>query len=371
MAVDLPEVHARSLDATRAFVAGVGDGQWGDGRRLRRLDRARARQPLVSGNYWADELAGGKTIDEVGDRLDGDVLGDDPSLPTTRRPVVAAAAFRAPGAMDAPCAVSYGPVPGSIYCGHRFIDVLIHGWDVAQVDRAGHHAPARPRRGVLGGARAAGRAARGERHVRHGAAGAPRRRRPDAAARGARPPSAEPVASSRHGSGDHRHRACRCVAVGAHVRPQPLAHRHGDRALLGARAGGGRRSRPRRAGRPAVRRWGRPRHGVLERRVGRGPARAVGRARAEGRRARSSTSSATTATTPAGRRTRSAPSASSPCPPSSSPPDPGDVEPVAPDRFECEVRRAFGYDAVMVSLYVPVAPPPRKSHGQKVVATTT
>ena len=30
MAVDLPEVHARSLDATRVFVAGVGDGQWGD-----------------------------------------------------------------------------------------------------------------------------------------------------------------------------------------------------------------------------------------------------------------------------------------------------------------------------------------------------
>jgi uncharacterized protein (TIGR03086 family) len=27
--------------------------------------------------------------------------------------------------------VSYGPVPGSVYCGHRFVDVLIHGWDVA------------------------------------------------------------------------------------------------------------------------------------------------------------------------------------------------------------------------------------------------
>jgi len=25
----------------------------------------------------------------------------------------------------------YGPVPGEVYCGHRFLDVLIHGWDVA------------------------------------------------------------------------------------------------------------------------------------------------------------------------------------------------------------------------------------------------
>lgn len=25
----------------------------------------------------------------------------------------------------------YGPVPGSVYAGHRLIDVLIHGWDLA------------------------------------------------------------------------------------------------------------------------------------------------------------------------------------------------------------------------------------------------
>ena len=41
------------------------------------------------------------------------------------------AAFSLPGAMVAPCAVSYGPVPGAVYCGHRYIDVLIHGWDLA------------------------------------------------------------------------------------------------------------------------------------------------------------------------------------------------------------------------------------------------
>jgi hypothetical protein len=34
--------------------------------------------------------------------------------------------------MQAPCAVSYGPVPGEVYLGHRFIDVVVHGWDVAK-----------------------------------------------------------------------------------------------------------------------------------------------------------------------------------------------------------------------------------------------
>jgi uncharacterized protein (TIGR03086 family) len=33
--------------------------------------------------------------------------------------------------METSVAVSYGPVPGEIYAGHRFIDVLIHGWDLA------------------------------------------------------------------------------------------------------------------------------------------------------------------------------------------------------------------------------------------------
>jgi hypothetical protein len=27
--------------------------------------------------------------------------------------------------------VSYGPVPGSVYAGHRLLDVLVHSWDLA------------------------------------------------------------------------------------------------------------------------------------------------------------------------------------------------------------------------------------------------
>ena len=27
-----------------------------------------------------------------------------------------------------------GPVPGSVYAGHRFLDVLVHGWDLAMAN---------------------------------------------------------------------------------------------------------------------------------------------------------------------------------------------------------------------------------------------
>ena len=130
-APDLPEVHARALDATRAIVASVAPDQWALATPCSEWDLRALLNHVVSGNWWAAELAAGKTISEVGDRLDGDMLGDDPLGSYDASSAAAAAAFRAPDAMSAPCAVSYGPVPGEIYCGHRFIDVLVHGWDIA------------------------------------------------------------------------------------------------------------------------------------------------------------------------------------------------------------------------------------------------
>ena len=63
------------------------------------------------------------------------MLGADPLGAYDASAAVAAATFEASGALEAPCAVSYGPVPGSVYAGHRFIDVLIHGWDLAVATR--------------------------------------------------------------------------------------------------------------------------------------------------------------------------------------------------------------------------------------------
>jgi uncharacterized protein (TIGR03086 family) len=129
--VDLPEVHARALDGARKPVAGVGDDQWQAPSDCAGWTVRELVNHIVTGNYWAAELSSGLSIEAVGDRLDGDVLGTDPLRAYDDSALVAAAAFRAPGAMEAPCAVSYGPVPGEVYCGHRLLDVLIHGWDVA------------------------------------------------------------------------------------------------------------------------------------------------------------------------------------------------------------------------------------------------
>ena len=132
MAVDLPAVHERALDLTGRYVASVKDQQWSDATPDEEWDVRALVNHVVSGNFWVSPLVEGKTIEEVGNRYDGDVLGGDPAAAYQQSATEAAAAFNAEGAMQAPCAVSYGPVPGEIYAGHRFIDVLIHGWDLAK-----------------------------------------------------------------------------------------------------------------------------------------------------------------------------------------------------------------------------------------------
>jgi uncharacterized protein (TIGR03086 family) len=128
---EITDLHRRALAATGRVVAGISADQLDLGTPDADWDVRALLNHLVAGNLWAAELAAGRTIEQVGDRLDGDVVGADPAAAYDRSAAAAAAVFEAPGALDAPCSVSYGPVPGSVYAGHRFVDVLIHGWDLA------------------------------------------------------------------------------------------------------------------------------------------------------------------------------------------------------------------------------------------------
>jgi uncharacterized protein (TIGR03086 family) len=124
----LPEVHRKALAATGEIVAGIKPDQLDGPTPCEDYDVRGLLQHLISGNYWVAPLVEGKTIAEVGDTLDREFsLEDyDPSAEEAN------AAFSGPGAMQKPVAVSYGPVPAEVYAGHRFLDVLIHGWDLAK-----------------------------------------------------------------------------------------------------------------------------------------------------------------------------------------------------------------------------------------------
>ena len=126
--MNLPEQHRHALDATGKIVAGIAADQLDAPTPCEDYDVAGLLNHLISGNFWVAPLVEGKTIDDVGDALDRHFALEEYDKSAEE----ANAAFSGPGAMQKPVAVSYGPVPAEVYAGHRFLDVLIHGWDLAK-----------------------------------------------------------------------------------------------------------------------------------------------------------------------------------------------------------------------------------------------
>ena len=124
----LPDVHRDALAATGRIVANITASQLHDATPCDEYDVAGLLNHLISGNFWVAPLVEGKTIEAVGSSLDRDYSPDE--YPASAD--AADRAFSSDGAMERPVGVSYGPVPGEVYAGHRFIDVLIHGWDLAK-----------------------------------------------------------------------------------------------------------------------------------------------------------------------------------------------------------------------------------------------
>ena len=87
---------------------------------------------LVYESLWAPDLLSGMTVAAVGDRYDGDNLGTDPVSAWDGAAAAAVAAFSAENALTTTVDSSSGPLAGSDYLGQIFLDVVIHGWDLAR-----------------------------------------------------------------------------------------------------------------------------------------------------------------------------------------------------------------------------------------------
>jgi uncharacterized protein (TIGR03086 family) len=87
----------------------------------------------VAGEYlWVPELMAGKTISDVGNSLDGDLLGDDPLEVLASATRSAQAAADEPDSLTRTVHLSFGDVPGSQYIKQMAIDSVIHSWDLAR-----------------------------------------------------------------------------------------------------------------------------------------------------------------------------------------------------------------------------------------------
>lgn len=87
----------------------------------------------VAGEYlWVPELMAGRTVGDVGSRLDGDLLGDDPVEAVAGAARGAQAAAAENDALTRIVHLSFGDVPGAEYLKQMAVDSVIHSWDLAR-----------------------------------------------------------------------------------------------------------------------------------------------------------------------------------------------------------------------------------------------
>ncbi|GAA1509111.1 TIGR03086 family metal-binding protein [Sphaerisporangium rubeum] len=131
MTVGIREAYRRALDGCAAQVQRVGPGQWRDPTPCSGWDVRTLVNHLVQECLFVPELLSGRSVAEVGDLFEGDLLGDDP---VKAFDVAAAAAVRAtapPDVLGRVVRLSFGDVPCEEYLTELFADALIHTWDVA------------------------------------------------------------------------------------------------------------------------------------------------------------------------------------------------------------------------------------------------
>ncbi|SDC18519.1 TIGR03086 family metal-binding protein [Actinokineospora iranica] len=86
---------------------------------------------LVSEQLWVPHTVAGETVEQVGDRYDGDVLGPDPAAAWVSASAAAQRAWRdVPD--ERPVHLSYATVPASEYRWQLTLDLSAHGWDLAK-----------------------------------------------------------------------------------------------------------------------------------------------------------------------------------------------------------------------------------------------
>lgn len=128
--MDASTLHHRTVDFWDATVSRVKPDQWDAATPCTEWSVRDLVNHVVGEELWTVPLIHGSTIAEVGDRFDGDVLGDDP-VATSHRAAAKAAAAGDGVAPSARVHLSYGDEEAAEYLRQLAADHLVHGWDLA------------------------------------------------------------------------------------------------------------------------------------------------------------------------------------------------------------------------------------------------
>lgn len=129
--MDLRALRERAVARLQQRLDRVTADQWDNPTPCEDWDVRALVHHQVDENLWVPELVAGRTVEEVGDELSGDIVGDDPAEAFRQASTRATEALAQPGAMDATIHASFGDISAQHYLGQLLTDAVVHSWDLA------------------------------------------------------------------------------------------------------------------------------------------------------------------------------------------------------------------------------------------------
>jgi uncharacterized protein (TIGR03086 family) len=126
------ELMAGAIDGFEQRLGAIDAAQWSAATPCDDWDVRTLVNHVVGELLWIPPLLEGRTIAEVGDRFDGDILRSNPLVTARSAAADALVAASQPGAHERIVHLSFGDFTGGDYLGQVVSDVIIHSWDLAR-----------------------------------------------------------------------------------------------------------------------------------------------------------------------------------------------------------------------------------------------
>ena len=124
------EQYRRALLRTGRIVLGVRPEDLSKPTPCRDWDVRLLLNHIIGGNHMFAEVARGGRADPSGEMQD--YTRPDPGTNYVTSADLVLAAWAQPGALERRCQMPFGDIPGSAAVSIHFLDIVVHGWDLAR-----------------------------------------------------------------------------------------------------------------------------------------------------------------------------------------------------------------------------------------------
>ena len=129
--MDVNTLYPRTVEFFTDRVNAVNAAQWGDPTPCSEWTVRDLVNHVTYESLWTIPLLEGATVEEVGDRFEGDLLGEDPIGSALAAANAATSSMAAKLPQGGTVQLSFGETPTEEYAMQLAADHLVHGWDLA------------------------------------------------------------------------------------------------------------------------------------------------------------------------------------------------------------------------------------------------